>query len=66
MMKASENGQRLKYIPPYSRRKDFCRKIRETEKQIQQLKAEGDYDGAKYLGWLLRNAWWGYKRYEFK
>ena len=46
--------------------KDFCRKIRETEKQIQQLKAEGDYDGAKYLGWLLRNAWWGYKRYEFK
>ena len=65
-MKALENNERLRYIPPYSRRKDFCRKIRETEKQIQQLKSNGHYYRAKHLGWLLRNAWWGYTRYEFK
>jgi len=64
-MKASVNGQRLKNTPSYSRRKDFCRKIRETEKEIQYLKSEGDYDRARYLRWLLRNVWWGYKRYEF-
>lgn len=64
-MKASANGQRPKHIPPYSRRKDFCRKIRETEKEIQQLESEGGYNKARYLRWLLQNAWWGYKRYEF-
>ncbi len=63
-MRASENSQRPKYIPPYSMRKDFCRKIRETEKQIQKLKSEGDHDKAKYLKWLLRNVWWGYTRYQ--
>ena len=37
-MKSSRNGLRPSYIPPYSRRKDFCRKIRQIEKEIQNLK----------------------------
>ena len=62
-MKASENGKRPSYIPPYSRRKDFCRKIRDTEREIRNLKEEGKWKDVAHLGYVLRNAWWGYKRY---
>ena len=65
-MKASENGMRVKYIPPYSRRKDFCGKIRETEKKVRSLKSENNWTGASRLGYTLRSAWWGYKRYPIK
>jgi hypothetical protein len=58
-----EITNRPSYIPPYQRRKDFCRKIRQTEKKINQLKNEGDWAEVSYLRWVLRNAWWGYKRY---
>ena len=64
-MKASENGLRPKYIPPYSRRKDFCQKVRETEREVSALKIRGDWAGVSRLRWVLRNAWWGYKRYPF-
>lgn len=65
-MKASRNGQRPCYTPPFSRRKDFCRKVRETEKQIQRCKDEGAWKKASHLQWVLRNVWWGYKRYQYE
>ena len=52
------------YIVPYKNRKNFCRKVRETEEQIKCLKAEGNWKEAIRLEWVLRNAWWGYKRYK--
>ncbi len=64
-MKASKNGIRPSYIPPYSRRKDFCKKIRQIEKQIKNLKATDSWIKASYLEWYLRNVWWGYKRYVY-
>ena len=51
------------YIVPYENRKKFCRKIRDTEKEIQSLKSEGKWKEAAHLSYTLRNAWWGYKRY---
>jgi hypothetical protein len=65
-MRASENGKRPSHIPPYSRRKDFCRKVRDTEKEVRELKDEGNWKEASHLQWVLRNAWWGYRRYLFK
>tara|TARA_B100000959_G_C14391943_1_gene382537 strand:- start:195 stop:392 length:198 start_codon:yes stop_codon:yes gene_type:complete len=62
-MTASKNGLRPKYIPPFSKRKDFCRKIRETQKKIHKLKTEGEWRSVSHLGYVLRHAWWGYKRY---
>ena len=64
-MKRSRNGLRPSYVPPYSRRKDFCGKIRQVEKEIQNLKADDSWAKASYLGWYLRNVWWGYRRYTY-
>ena len=58
--------QRPSYIPPYSRRKDFSRKIRDTEKQINELKNKNQWTEVSRLCYLLRNSWWGYKRYNAK
>ena len=58
--------QRPSYIPPYSRRKDFSRKIRDTEKQINELKNKNEWTEVSRLCYLLRNSWWGYKRYNAK
>ena len=49
---------------PYMNRKKFCRKVREAELEVQRLKGSGDWWGASHLQLLLRNIWWGYKRYE--
>ena len=38
------------------------RKIRKTEKQIQDAKDIGNWTLASRLKSLLRKAWWGYKR----
>jgi hypothetical protein len=65
-MTASENGKRPSYIPPHSRRKDFSRKIRETEMKISELRGQGKWREASRLRFTLRNAWWGYKRYPFR
>ncbi len=47
---------------PYRKRKDFTRKIRETELEVQRLKGEGDWWGASRLQFQLRNCWWGYEK----
>jgi hypothetical protein len=60
---ASDNGSRPKHIPPYSRRRDFCRKVRSTEAEVETLKAQGRWGEVSRLKRVLRNAWWGYKRY---
>jgi len=65
-MKASANGLRPSYIPPYSRRKDFCRKVKLTEGEIQKLKDNNEWTEASQLSYYLRNVWWGYKRYSAK
>ena len=52
------------YIVPYSNRKTFCRKIRDSEKKVQELKNENKWKEAANLQWVLRNSWWGYKRYK--
>tara|TARA_B100000959_G_C14696124_1_gene506826 strand:- start:120 stop:302 length:183 start_codon:yes stop_codon:yes gene_type:complete len=52
------------YVVPYKNRKNFCRKIRDTEKEVQGLKDAGDWKEASHLQWVLRSAWWGYKRYK--
>jgi hypothetical protein len=44
--------------------KDFCRKIRDTEKQINELKNKNNWTEASRLCYTLRNSWWGYKRYK--
>jgi len=56
--------KRPSYIPPYESRKHFCRKIRETEKKITELKKNDDWKEASHLSKVLRKAWWGYKRYN--
>mgnify|MGYP000583289551 CR=1 FL=1 len=58
-----ETIRRPSYIPPYSSRKNFCYRIREIEKEIHELKTQGDWESVSRLQNLLRNAWWGYKRY---
>jgi hypothetical protein len=65
-MKASENGLRPSYIPPFLRRKHFCRKVRETEIEVRGLEKEGKWAESSRFRWALRNAWWGYKRYGIK
>lgn len=55
---------RVTYIPKYSSRKDYSRKIRETEKKIEKFKYEGNWDKVAYLTRQLHNAWWGYKKYK--
>ena len=52
------------WIVPYENRKKFCRKVRDTEKKIRRLKDENSWTEASQLGYTLRNAWWGYKRYK--
>ena len=51
------------YIVKYKNRKKFCRKVRDTEKEVQRLKNDSKWKEAARLQFILRNAWWGYKRY---
>ena len=52
------------YLMPYNNRKKFCRKVRDAEKEVQILKDKGNWRETSHLLWVLRNAWWGYKRYK--
>jgi hypothetical protein len=52
------------WIVPYKNRRRFCRKVRDTEREVQQLKDEKKWKEAARLQYVLRNAWWGYKRYK--
>ena len=56
--------KRPSYIPPYQSRKKICRKIRDTEKQVNISKKKGLWSRVSRLMYILRNAWWGYKRYK--
>ena len=58
--------ERPSYIPPYETRKKFTRKIRNTINKIQLKKKENCWNDVSRLQWILRNAWWGYKRYTKK
>lgn len=51
------------YLVPYQNRKKFCRKIRDTESRINNLKKIGSWKEAAKLQSELRSSWWGYKRY---
>ena len=52
------------YIVPYKNRKNFRRKVRNTEREIQNFKKEGKWKDVARLGYILRNALWGYKKYK--
>ncbi len=52
------------YIVSYNKRKKFRRKVRDTERRIQELKEEGRWNDVAHWGYILRNAWWGYKKYK--
>ena len=52
------------WVPAYWLRKYFTRKIRETEKEIRSLKANGNWVEASKKEYKLRNSWWGYKRFK--
>ena len=32
--------------------------------EIQNLKEEGKWKDVSHLGYVLRNSWWGYKRFK--
>lgn len=52
------------WVVPYLKRRRFSRKIRDTEKEVRSLKDEEDWKEAGRLQWVLRNAWWGYRKYR--
>ena len=52
------------YIVPYKKRKKFCRKVRDTEREVARCKREGLWPSVSRLMYVLRHAWWGYKRYK--
>ena len=54
---------RMPWVPPYERRKEFSRKIRDIEKKVNDQKAVGNWEEVSKLQYKLRNSWWGYKRY---
>ena len=52
------------YIVSHNKRKNFSRKIRDTEKEVTICKKKGLWSRVSRLMYILRNAWWGYKRYK--
>jgi len=54
---------RMPWVPPYENRKLFCRKVRDTERQINDHKSAGNWEDVARLQSKLRCSWWGYKRY---
>lgn len=56
--------RRSPWILPFSQRHKVSRKYKDTEKQIKQCKLNKDWECVKRLKYLLRQAWWGIKRYK--
>ena len=56
--------KRPPYIPAYSSRKYFHRKVRDVEKEIIYFKEQGLWSKVSRLYYELRNKWWGYKKYK--
>lgn len=53
----------MPWVLPYENRKLFCRKVRNTERQINDHKLAGNWEDVARLQSKLRSSWWGYKRY---
>ena len=54
---------RMPWVPRYEKRKDFSRKIRDTEKQLDQYKAAGNWEevsGANGVGDAANKCWLSY------
>lgn len=62
----SRQDKRPSWILRYRDRPYVSKKYKDTEKQIDQCKHDGDWDCVKKLKRLLRNAWWGVRRYNKK
>lgn len=54
------------WILSYKQRKKVSRKFKTTQQQIDRYKQNGDWSCASKLSRLLRNVWWGIKRYRDK
>lgn len=52
------------WILPWSKRRSVSKKFKDTEKEIKQCRLDGDWKRVKRLRYLLRNVWWGIKRYK--
>lgn len=55
---------RIPWILPYQKRKKVSRKYRDTEKRIKEAKSESRWSDVIRLKYILRNIWWGIKRYK--
>lgn len=56
--------RRSPWILPWNQRHKVSKKYRETEKQIKQCQQDNDWRCVKRLKYILRNVWWGIKRYK--
>lgn len=62
----TRKDNRVPWILPYRIRKSVSRKFRDTERRIKQCREAGDWNCVKRLKYILRNVWWGIKRYKDK
>ena len=60
----SINSRTPKWILPWSKRQLVSKKYRDTENKIKECKLNGDWACVKRLKYILRNVWWGIKRYR--
>lgn len=56
--------RRCPWILPWSKRHKVSKKYKSLEEQIKKCKQSGDWKCVKRLKYLLRNVWWGIKRYK--
>lgn len=64
IMMSNRKERREPWKLPYAIRKHVSYKFRTVERQISKCKLAGDWACVKKLRALLRNAWWGVKRYK--
>lgn len=57
---------RSPWLLTWNQRSLKTRKIRKTEQQIQDAKDKGDWILVSKLKYILRKAWWGYKKIKNK
>jgi hypothetical protein len=63
-MKRTE--RRSPWLLSWNQRPHKTRKIRKTERQIQDAKDAENWKLVSRLKYLLRKAWWGYKKIKNK
>ena len=54
------------WILSVNQRKYLSRKFKKVQAEIKECKSIGDWECVCRLSSLLRNAWWGIKRYKDK